>query len=263
MKQKEQKKAQQQEDSDAAETEKGNDKPSKSHRGSNVKINQQVHDVATSSMGMSVSWSAVLATFLQWTGGSMLIVYVSIVAAVSTLGDDNTVLEIWNDMYGTVVYHWSTLVTLVCVHNVASCFNLQTTKLIKEEAERRQTGNSDLTNDAYRWWVWVTSGAMLTWWWAEKKQDDSAQVGTNANTTPTAAANASNQDDSSVDDVYTSDHNRNSNNGGHSMTSEEDVSSHGAGSKSYSSVGAFSDVGGGGSTSSSRGSGSGRGSDNV
>jgi len=68
-------------------------------------------------LGLPTPVAAVLATILQWTVGSMLLVVLFLVNLIRN--DDDEPFMIWNTMYGTVLYHWGILITFYCLHNIS------------------------------------------------------------------------------------------------------------------------------------------------
>jgi len=191
--------------------------------------------------GLSTLCSAVLATFLQWTGGSMYIVYLTIVSEY--ILKDKTFLDVWNETYGTVVYHWSMMTTLICVHCLSSCLTIQNVKLLKDELQCQR--ECYLEDQNVSWWTWVTSGAILTWWWAEKKDNESV---VNALHQDEQEDHDNSSDDDDDDDIYMDDVDEGkANNNPASISSGtgsgSSISGAGASKGSYFSAGGYSEVG--------------------
>jgi hypothetical protein len=77
-------------------------------------------------LGLPTHMAAGTAMVLQWSAGSMFPVYLMITAAIRRhRNDDNndeeeeTFLQLWQRVYGSVIYHWGMLLTLYCLHNLA------------------------------------------------------------------------------------------------------------------------------------------------
>jgi len=219
------------------------DTENNSHRGSGSHASSPntstiVPPLVTLKWGLSASWSAILATFLQWTGGSMFIVYLTIVSEF--ILKDKTFLDVWNETYGTVVYHWSMMTTLICVHCLSSCLTIQNVKLLKDELQCQR--ECYLEDQNVSWWTWVTSGAILTWWWAEKNDNES--VSNAQNQEEQEDHNNSSDDDN---DIYMNDTDDGTNNSPASISSGTgsgtSISGTGTSKGSYFSAGGYSEVG--------------------
>ena len=218
------------------------DTENNSHRGNGTHASTDntstvSYSLDTTKWGLSASWSAVLSTFLQWTGGSMFVVYLTIISEF--ILKDKTFLDVWNDSYGAVVYHWSMMVTLICIHCLASCLTIQNVKVLKDELQRQRERRLEGQNVS--WWTWVTSGAMLTWWWAEKNDNESVD-----NLQPQQQKDDHGNSSDDDDDIYTDDvDGSKSNNSPASVSSGNGTSISGAGTSkgSYFSAGGYSEIG--------------------
>jgi len=67
-------------------------------------------------LGLPTPVAAVLATILQWTIGSMLVVLLFV---VNLIRNNEAPFLIWNTMYGTVLYHGGMLLTFYGLHNIS------------------------------------------------------------------------------------------------------------------------------------------------
>jgi hypothetical protein len=65
-------------------------------------------------LGLPTPIAAGTAILLQWSVGSMYPVYITF---VSLARKNESFLELWGRMYGSVIYHWGMLLTMYCLHN--------------------------------------------------------------------------------------------------------------------------------------------------
>jgi len=71
-------------------------------------------------LGLSTPTASIIPPVVQWTIGSMLPVILFVVTIIFQQFDESvSYFDLWNTIYGTVLYHWSMLVTLYCVHNLS------------------------------------------------------------------------------------------------------------------------------------------------
>jgi hypothetical protein len=70
-------------------------------------------------LGLPTNIAASLAILLQWSVGSMYPVYLWATVMIRG-GDDESFLELWQRVYGSVLYHWGMLLTLYCFHNISN-----------------------------------------------------------------------------------------------------------------------------------------------
>ena len=71
-------------------------------------------------LGLSTPTASIIPPVVQWTIGSMLPVILFVVTIIFQQYDESvSYFDLWNAIYGTVLYHWSMLVTLYCVHNLS------------------------------------------------------------------------------------------------------------------------------------------------
>lgn len=69
-------------------------------------------------LGLPTHIAGGTAVLLQWSVGSMFPVYLMI--AVWIRGEEGeSYSELWQRIYGSVIYHWAMLLTLYCLHNLA------------------------------------------------------------------------------------------------------------------------------------------------
>jgi hypothetical protein len=78
----------------------------------------------TTVLGLPTPISAVLAIIIQWSIGSMLVVFVFLTGTFMKINNDEEsfytiYFMIWNTIYGTVLYHWGMLITMYCLHNLS------------------------------------------------------------------------------------------------------------------------------------------------
>lgn len=74
-------------------------------------------------LGMSNPVAAVLGFLLQWSVGSMFVVYIAFATFLKGNEDGaatiDSFLNNWETTYGTVLYHWGMLITMYCLHNLS------------------------------------------------------------------------------------------------------------------------------------------------
>jgi len=98
-------------------------------------------------LGLPTPIAAVLATLLQWTVGSLLLVVLFIVN-LSRNDDDEEPFMIWNTMYGTVLYHWGMLLTFYCLHNISCGLTVRCdSKVYEVDIDSDNNNNNDNDND--------------------------------------------------------------------------------------------------------------------
>ena len=172
----------------------------------------------------------------------MFIVYLVIVSEF--ILEDKTFLDVWNESYGTVIYHWSTMITLISVHCLASCLTIQNVKVLKDEFQRQRERHLEGQNASFwTWWTWVTSGAMLTWWWAEKNDNESVQNAQDHEQQEDPNDSSDDDEDIYLDDVDDGKANKRRSSISSGTGSGTSVGGAGTSKGSYFSAGGYSEVG--------------------
>lgn len=107
-------------------------------------------------LGLSTSVAAGTCILMQWSVGSMLVVYLAFTNFVRN-GDIGTYMEMWNKVYGTVLFHWGMLVTFYCLHNVSCGLTLPPRKLMKKD--KKKTEYQEEQEESAGWWDfdWLTA----------------------------------------------------------------------------------------------------------
>lgn len=70
-------------------------------------------------LGFANSNAAALAVLLQWSVGSMIVVYIAFASFVEGNSDTTTIIESSYDTWITVLYHWAMLLTMYSLHNLS------------------------------------------------------------------------------------------------------------------------------------------------
>jgi hypothetical protein len=161
-------------------------------------------------LGLRTPIAAGTCILLQWSVGSMLIVYLEFTNFIRN-GETSTTLELSNTIYGTVLYHWGMLLTFYCLHNVSCGLTIRPhNSSMKEKKEQTAaSGQQDETEGS--WWDfdWLTTTLCMGFAGhkvAEQVKDDpevtddeSARKTTAAADTDEESATKTNAPDSSND----------------------------------------------------------------
>jgi hypothetical protein len=112
-------------------------------------------------LGLSTPVAAGTCILLQWSVGSMLVVYLELTNFIRK-GDVGTSLELWDRVYGTVLYHWAMLLTFYCLHNVSCGLTIVPHKLMKKEKKQHEPKGGQQQQDGSgggSWWDldWLTA----------------------------------------------------------------------------------------------------------
>lgn len=158
-------------------------------------------------LGLSTPVAAGTCILLQWSLGSMLIVYLELTNFIRK-GDTDTSLELWNTIYGSVLYHWSMLITFYCLHNVSYGLTIRPRKLTKKDEKDEKQESEQVEEKEGSWWDfdWLTAalcmgfaGHKVAEHVVEDSGDTDEESARKTKTTAAAAAAASAADDDEDD----------------------------------------------------------------
>lgn len=105
-------------------------------------------------MGLPTPFAAIFAMVTQWTVGSILLVILFFVDFVSPKIE---YFDLWNTIYGTVLYHWAMLITLFCLHNLSYGLPSRYDESEEDDDDSNDEGPSPLS---WEWWVTMLAGTV-------------------------------------------------------------------------------------------------------
>jgi len=130
-----------------------------------IALKEAAQEEPVSVLGLSTPVAGIISIVMQCTLGSMLLV---ILFLIDLFRPDISFFDVWNTIYGTVLYHWAMLITMYCLHNLT--YGLPYTYIIEEEPGifsgcfgKNDEYDTDDDRDepatlSWEWWVTMVAG---------------------------------------------------------------------------------------------------------